>query len=342
MGGRRAKGEGRRGGRSIVTRLSPFALRLSPLLVVALLLVPLLTDRRDVLNLLFLIYLYVGLGQSWNILAGFAGQTNLGHAAFFGTGALVTRWLWLSGAPFAAAFLAGGLAAALLGIVVGVPTFRLRGAYFAIGTLGVAEVLRITVGNTLPLITTLPVELIAGYDLAARYYLALGLALATTLAAYLLLRSRLSLGILAVREDEDAAQATGVDAVRHKLIALALSSCFAGLAGGVFAFHQVSYYPEAPFSPQWTFDALLITFVGGLGTLAGPALGAVFFILVREQLALTLGQAHQVIFGVLFILVVLALPGGLVDLWARIRTSPRATRSAGTRLPGAGRGSHAR
>ena len=108
-------------------------------------------------------------------------------------------------------------------------------------------------------------------------------------------------------------------ALRHKLAAFVLSTFFAGLAGGVFAFHQVSYYPAAPFSPVWTFDALLITFVGGLGTLVGPIVGAVFYIVAREQLAANLVRWHQVVFGALSILVVLALPGGLVDLWARVR-----------------------
>jgi branched-chain amino acid transport system permease protein len=133
------------------------------------------------------------------------------------------------------------------------------------------------------------------------------------------LRSPWSLGILAVREDEEAAQATGVHVLRHKLLALALSSFFAGLAGGVFAFQQISYYPSAPFSALWTFDALLITFIGGLGTLLGPVIGAIFFIVVREQLAVNLVEIHQVIFGVLFILIVLIFPGGLVEAWERLK-----------------------
>jgi len=281
--------------------------------------VPLLTDRRDLLNLLFLVYLAVCLGQSWNIIGGFAGQVNLGHAAFFGIGALVARNLWaVQGYPFSLAFLAGGLAAVAFAMVIGVPTFRLRGVYFAIGTLGVGEVLRLTTANALPLVSALPTDLVNTYDLASRYELALALAAASTLAAYVLLHSRLGLGILAVREDEEAAQATGVDALRHKLVALAISSLFAGLAGATFAYYHVSYYPELAFSPHWTFDAVLITFIGGLGTLIGPVVGAVFYVLVREQLAVTLVNVHQVIFGILFIVVVLALPGGLVDLSSRL------------------------
>jgi branched-chain amino acid transport system permease protein len=280
--------------------------------------VPQVDPRRDRINLLFLILLHITLAQSWNILAGFAGQVNLGHAAFFGIGALVTRTLWMGGLVFPVAFALGGLAAMSFALLIGIPTFRLRGAYFAIGTLALAEVLRITVANTNPLISTMPTESIATYNLSIRYYLALTLAFVTMLATYVLLRSRLSLGILALREDEDAAQATGVRTVRHKLGALAISSLFAGLAGATFAFHQVSYYPQAPFQPEWTFDALLITFIGGLGTLIGPLLGAVFFVLVRQQLVLTGMQAHQIIFGMLFIVVVLALPGGLVNIWARL------------------------
>ncbi|HEY3110615.1 MAG TPA: branched-chain amino acid ABC transporter permease [Chloroflexota bacterium] len=289
-------------------------------LLAALAAVPLLTDRGDVLNLLFLVYLSVCLGQSWNVLAGFAGQVNLGHAAFFGLGALVARSLWAGrGLPFPLAFAAGGLVAVLFALVIGVPTFRLRGVYFSIGTLGMAEALRLTTANVLPQVSALPADLVAAYALAPRYYLALGLAVAAVVAARLLLRSRLGLGLLAVRDDEAAAEATGVAALPHKLAALALSALLTGLAGATFAYYHVSYYPELPFSPQWTFDAVLITFVGGVGTLAGPLVGAVFYVVVRELLAVSLVQVHQVLFGMLFIVVVLLLPGGLVDLAARVR-----------------------
>jgi branched-chain amino acid transport system permease protein len=292
--------------------------------VVVLAAVPLVTDRADLLNLLFMVYLSVCLGQSWNILGGFAGQVNLGHAGFFGIGALVARNLWATqGYPFPLAFVVGGLAAVAFAMVIGVPTFRLRGVYFAIGTLGVGEVLRLTTANALPLVSALPTELVNTYALSSRYHLALGLAVVSMVVAYVLLHSRLGLGILAVREDEEAAEATGVDARLHKLAALAISSLLAGLAGATFAFYHVSYYPEFAFSPHWTFDAVLITFIGGLGTLIGPLVGAVFYVLIRDQLAVNLVNVHQVIFGILFIVVVLALPGGLVDLSSRLRQARR-------------------
>jgi branched-chain amino acid transport system permease protein len=286
---------------------------------------PLIVARADVINLLFLVFLYITLSQSWNIVGGLAGQVNLGHAAFFGIGALVTRQLWLGGWPFELTFLGSGLVALTFALLVGVPTFRLRGTYFAIGTLGLAEVLRITTANALPSVSSLPIDVVATYNLAARYEIALGLAVVCVGAAWWLLRSRVGLGILAVREDEHAAAASGVGSLRHKLIALGISSLFAGLAGGLFAFYHISYYPELPFTSSWTFDSVLPVYVGGIGTLWGPVVGAALYILVREELALSLVQVHQIIFGGLFVLVVLAFPGGLVDAFGRLTRRSRST-----------------
>ncbi len=291
--------------------------------VVVLACLPIVVARADVLNLLFLVFLYVTLSQSWNIVGGFAGQVNLGHAAFFGIGALVTRRLWLSGWPFELTFIGSGLVALIFALVVGVPTFRLRGTYFAIGTLGLAEVLRITTANALPSVSSLSTDLVATYSLALRYEVGLGLAVLCVAAAWWLLRSRVGLGILAVREDEQAAAASGVGSLRHKLIALGVSSLFAGLAGGLFAFYHISYYAELPFTATWTFDSVLPVYVGGIGTLWGPVVGAALYILVREELAVSLVQVHQIIFGALFVLVVLAFPGGLVDAFGRLMNRSR-------------------
>jgi branched-chain amino acid transport system permease protein len=281
--------------------------------------VPFFTARNDLLNLGVQIFLAVSLAQSWNLLGGYGGQINLGHAAFFGLGALATRILWVDGVPLFFALAAGAVVATAFGVLIGGPAFRLRGAYFAIGTLALAEILRITVGNLMPEISTIPTAALASYSLVPRYYLGLGLAIVCVVLVAIVVRSRVGLGIQAVREDEAAAEASGVGALRHKLLALALSTALVGLTGGAYAYYHVSYYPQHAFSPAWTFDAVLISFIGGVGTLHGPILGALFYVILKEFLALRLVELHLLIFGVLFILVVLFLPGGLVEAWSRAR-----------------------
>ena len=128
---------------------------------------PLFTARNDLLNLGVQIFLAVALAQSWNLIGGYAGQINLGHAAFFGLGALVTRMLWVSGMPLLLSIAAGAVVATAFGCLIGVPAFRLRGAYFAIGTLGLAEILRITIGNVLPEISTIRAAELASYNMLA-------------------------------------------------------------------------------------------------------------------------------------------------------------------------------
>jgi branched-chain amino acid transport system permease protein len=282
-------------------------------------LVPLLTKRNDLINLMVLIFLYICLAQSWNILAGYAGQVSLGHAAFFGLGAITTRFLWVWGYPVLFAMLIGGIVAVIFALIIGHPALRLKGIYFAIGTLGLAQILKITVGNVLPTVADLPGDYIATYSLIPRYYLCLILSGIIVATVYFVSNSRLGLGMMAVREDEEAAKASGVNTFRQKIIALAISTFFAGLTGGTFAFYHVSYYHDLPFNPTWTFDALLITFVGGVGTIVGPVIGSFFYAVFKELFVRTFPQLHVFIFGILFIFVVLLLPGGLVEMAARIR-----------------------
>lgn len=289
------------------------------MVLLALAALPLTRPRDDLLNFAFLVLLAITLAQSWNIIAGYAGQVNLGHAAFFGLGALLTRALWTAGTPVMLAMLAGALVATATALLIGVAAFRLRGAYFAIGTLAVGEILRTTVNNVLPEISTLPAVTIASYRLVHRYYAALALAALSVVVVAVLASSRLGLGMRAIREDEDAAEASGVGALGLKLAALALSTTLAGLAGGVFAYYHISYYPSHPFGPHWTFDALLMTFIGGVGTLHGPVLGAVLYVVLKEYLAVRWVDLHLLIFGAIFVVIVLLLPGGLVQAAARVR-----------------------
>lgn len=306
------------------------------LALLGLALLPRLDPRDDVLNFVFLVLLAITLAESWNILAGYAGQVNLGHAAFFGLGALVARTLWVGGTPVLLAMGAGAAVASAFAMIIGAAAFRLRGAYFAIGTLALGEILRTMAGNLFPEISTVPAAGIAAYRLSHRYYLALLLAAASVGSVALLARSRLGLGMQAIREDEEAAEASGVGALRLKLVALALSTAFAGLAGGLFAYYHISYYPSHPFGPHWTFDALLMTFIGGVGTVHGPILGAVLYMVLKEHLAVRWVDFHLLIFGLLFIAIVLLLPGGLVQAAERVRGALRRGRPAPRRdrLPG--------
>jgi branched-chain amino acid transport system permease protein len=289
------------------------------LLIAILIALPVVIKKDSLINLALLVLLYISLASSWNILGGYTGQTNLGHAAFFGLGTLATRFLWLSGWNLFPSLLVGGLLAVVFALLIGIPAFRLRGVYFAIGTLALAQILYITVANTLPQISSLPARDLASYQLVYRYYLFLGLALLIIGASYVLVNSRLGLGIMAVREEQDAAESLGVSALKHKLLALCASAFFAGLTGGAFAYYHVGYYPYLPFSPEWTFDSMMMAYIGGTGTIVGPIIGAVFFVILREFLVLKLAELHLMVFAVLFILVVLFLPGGIIGVWGKLQ-----------------------
>jgi branched-chain amino acid transport system permease protein len=283
-------------------------------------LVPLLITRTDVITWFTFTLLYITLSQSWNIIGGYTGQQNLGHAAFFGLGALSARYLWLYGLPLPLALVAGGLAAMIFAVIIGFPAFRLRGVYFVIGTLVLAEILRMVFDTILPRAQVLPTKILGTYSLTPRYYLSLLVAVLAVVTVYWLSRSRLGLGMMSVREDEDAAEASGVNTQKYKLLAFIMSTFMAGLAGGVYAYYAAAAQPGYLFSPIWTFDAVIIVFVGGVGTIVGPIIGSVFFVLLKQLLSLYLpGGMHVLVFGVLFIIVVLYLPEGLIGLILKLR-----------------------
>jgi len=298
-------------------RIRTFVIAALVITVVALL--PRWIEKESIINLFILIFLYIMLASSWNILGGYTGQTSLGHAAFFGLGTLITRLLWIQGTSLFLSLLAGAGLAVVLALAIGAPAFKLKGVYFAIGTLALGQILNVTVGNLFPTIAALPIESLVSYELEPRYYLFLGLTVLTVASAYFLSKSRLGMGMMAVREDEDAAESLGVNALNHKLLAFVVSAFFAGLAGGAFAYYHVSYYYQFPFTPVWSFDTLTMVYIGGQATVIGPVVGAVFFVLLKEFLVLNVGEYHLIVFGTLFILVVLFLPGGFVEAWEKLQ-----------------------
>ena len=292
----------------------------SGIVIFLLILFPLLAGTEHSLNLFIVLFITMILAQSWNLLGGYTGQVSLGNAAFFGAGALSFHFLaWRGGLPFYLALPAGGVAAVILASFIGIPALRLRGAYFAMGTLALAEALRITAGNVFPLTVYIPTAHIVTYKLISRYYLALSVAVLTQGVAYCMIKSKIGLAMMAIRDDDEAAHASGVDLFKYKFMALVFSSFFSGLAGGAFAYYQISILPTYLFSPQWTFEPLVAASVGGLGTLLGPVIGSAFLIILMELFALTLGKGYLIIFGALFVFVVIFFPGGLTEALKRSR-----------------------
>ncbi|HEX6299686.1 MAG TPA: branched-chain amino acid ABC transporter permease [Acidimicrobiia bacterium] len=290
------------------------------------------SSSQHLLTLVIQTMLLAALASSWNILGGFAGQISLGHAAFFGSGALVTRELWLNGMPLPLAVLAAVAATTVAAAVVGVPMLRFREIYFAIGTLALGVAVFITAGNLWPGISSMSAEALRNYDFTGPYFVTLGVLVATVAISLWLKHSKVGLGMMAVRDDEEAAAATGVNAFAHKMTAFVLSSALAALAGAAFAYFSVSYFPNFAFSVIWTFEAILVVFIGGVGTIVGPLVGSVFFIIGRDSLPAEVNEFQVVLFGLLFMLVVLLMPGGLTEAGQRLfaRISSRQPPDANT------------
>lgn len=278
----------------------------------------LISSSQHVLTLAIQTMILGALALSWNVLGGYAGQISLGHAAFFGLGALVTRELWLGGTSLALAVPAAMAVTAVVAAIVGIPMLRFRDIYFAIGTLALGVAVSITAGNLWPGITSLPADALRDYDFTSRYFTTLGVLLAAILVSVWLRHSKVGLGMMAVRDDEEAAGATGVNAFAHKMIAFVISASLAALAGSAFAYFNASYFPNFPFSVIWTFEAILVVFIGGIGTIVGPILGSVFFVIGRDALPGEIDEFQVVTFGVLFILAVLLFPGGFTEAAQRL------------------------
>jgi branched-chain amino acid transport system permease protein len=236
----------------------------------------------------FLINLFMlaALAESGNIIGGFTGYASFGNVAFFGIGAYTTGVLLTAAdLPFALALPAGGLMALAFAALVGMPILRLKGHYFAIATLGVAETMREVVYNlkitgggtglTMP-ITRSPLPF---------FYLMLGILLLATLVNWWLSASRFGYGLIAIREDEDAAAAMGINTTLYKTIAFAMSGGFAGLVGGAFAYWITYIDPDAVFKVIMTIQMIIMAVFGGIGTVVGPLLGALVLTSVSEVLS---------------------------------------------------------
>ena len=307
--------------------------------IALLLVLPTVLDSYAV-SVFILIFFFGFLGQAWNIVGGYAGQLSIGHAAFVGVGgytaAILARDAGLT--PWIGMFVGGALAA-VLGTVIGYLGFRfgLRGFYFALLTVAFAEIARIVTAN-LELtggaqgfyitFTGDPRELQFASN-RPHYYIALALMLLATGVAAWMERHRVGVYLAAIREDEAASEALGVDSFRYKLLALVVSAFLTGMGGTFYAFYFLSLQPNSVFGIPLSVDITLRAIVGGSGTLLGPVLGS-FLLTPLAELSRTYFATgrwtgmHLIAYGVLLIVVVLFVPQGVYPYLRRLaRGRPR-------------------
>jgi branched-chain amino acid transport system permease protein len=310
--------EGGDAGRS---HFSQFAPRVAPLLVLAALAaLPLWNPGPNTVRLLFVTLTLATASVGWNLLGGFGGQLSFGFAVFYGLGAYTTALSINGGIPPVLAFLLGAAVAALASLLIGLPTFRLKGPYFAIATIGVSEAVRVVMTNV-PWTGGA-----SGYRIIEKgrfyqihhYYTALALATLAVGISILVRRSRLGLALIAVREDQDAASDLGVNPFATKLLVHALAAALAGAAGGVYARYAAFIDPDGVFAFRNGVAILLMPIIGGVGTIWGPVIGAFVYGLIHEEVVAYFPQAHLLIFGSLLILIILFEPAGVVGLFNRL------------------------
>ncbi len=282
-------------------------------------------------GLLIFIMMWVVLGTSWNLLAGYTGQVSFGHAAYFGIGAYTAAlpFLHYKISPWWG-LITGGIMAVVIGYLLGVVVFRLRGPYFALGTLASAEILRIAFGeeewltnghNGILYITTWVTKL-------PYYYIIFFIALASVVSVKILMRRREGYYFLSIREDEDAAMALGINTKKYKNISMVVSSFWAGVAGAFYFIYMGFIDSETVFAlHNISIITILVGIIGGVGTIWGPAVGAIIMVLLQELFRSAIfGLApqwvsgmHAFVFGLLVIFVILYLPGGVVGDWELIK-----------------------
>jgi branched-chain amino acid transport system permease protein len=278
------------------------------------------------LHLLIMMLFYAAASSAWNIVGGFAGQLSLGHAAFFGIGAYTSTLLFINfGISPWIGMLVGATLATLVAGGIGYPSFRLRGPFFTLVTIAFAEVIRIltlyahdltkgSIGISVPFRPALGNYIFR--QLSNYAYVALALLAIAVLVSLWIEHSRLGYYLAALREDEDAAQALGIDTARYKLVAVLVSAFLTALAGTFYAQYILFIEPFAIFSLDFSVLLAMMAIIGGLGTVWGPVAGAFLVTPLQELLQAKLGGAlqglHLVIYGAVLIVVVIALPQGIV------------------------------
>ena len=277
--------------------------------------------ERGTLNDVWSLALAVILASAWNLLGGFAGQVSLGYSAFLGIGAYATVLLSLRGMnPFLTLPLGAALAAAF-SILIGLPAFRLRGPYFTIATIGVGEVVRVCASSVSFTGGSSGLRMPPGsFDFTLNYLSMVALAIAVVTLAAFVKRSAFGQALAAIKQDIDAAEALGIDSTRFKLAAHALSAAVVAVAGGLYAINFQYIAPGSVFDFRLSLSIVLMPIVGGVGTIAGPVLGALVFSTLQLKILSipALRDSYLFLYGTLLIVVMLFEPKGILGLVRRV------------------------
>jgi branched-chain amino acid transport system permease protein len=263
--------------------------------------------------------MWIALAESWAMFSGLSGYISLGHAVFYGAGAYVTVLLWQV-VPLWFAIALSGIAAGLLAVCLGWPCLRVRGPYFVILTLGVSEFVKYVVISSEAALGRNGRLLIGTPSLTVLFEAMLALAVLSAIVLHLVRSSRLGAGLLAIREDETAAEAVGVNAAALKLLAFALSAIIPGMVGGLMILRSTYFEPMQAFSPTTSFTIVTIAILGGSDEVPGPLLGAVLLVLLSELLWARAPEIYMIILGVLLVAFVLFVPEGLLGRVQRLLT----------------------
>jgi branched-chain amino acid transport system permease protein len=264
--------------------------------------------------------LFATLAQSWNIIGGFAGYPSFGNSVFYGLGTYGTAIAMVQfKLPFGLGLVFGALLAMLCAFLVGLPILRLRGHYFAIATLGISAATQAIIAN-LPIAganSGLVLPLTRADNIF--YELALALMVACTGTVAWIAQSRFGMGLIAIREDEDAAGSMGVNTTLYKTMALVLSALFTAIAGGINAYWITFIDPASAFDLTLNVRMVIMAMFGGPGTVFGPVIGAFLLSAIYEILASWISTAAALLFGIVIVLLVIFMPRGLADLIAGTR-----------------------
>jgi ABC-type branched-chain amino acid transport system, permease component len=338
--------------RTASVRANVFSIAAIVISIAALYLFPQFVQSTYALHMMILIFINVIMGSSWNILGGFTGQYSVGHAAYFGVGAYTTMMLlqFRQVAPWWGVW-AGAAVAVIVALIIGTICFRLRGPYFVLASIAVAEICRVSALNLKDitngaegiLVTDIPPLTIGGRvitDWMSKvpfYYTGLTFALLIIFVAWLVRRSKLGYLFLAIREDQDAAHSLGISPTIYKNAALVLSAIFTALAGGLYGVYVGFIDPSTVLALDLSVAIVMVAIIGGIGTIGGPIVGALVLVPLSEALRSNLitdaliksgivseesrvgyflkehlAHAHVLIYGILVVIVMLYMPDGIL------------------------------